>query len=95
MTLVNLNQYGPTFQIKVISSLLTHKEFLTNIHDIISEEYWDNQAQKWIIKEILNYYDKYHTTPSMDVLKIEMKRIENEVLQLSIKEQLKRVKIKM
>ena len=51
MTLVNLNQYGPTFQIKVISSLLTHKEFLTNIHDIISEEYWDNQAQKWIIKE--------------------------------------------
>ena len=91
MTLVNLNQYGPTFQIKVISSLLTHKEFLTNIHDIISEEYWDNQAQKWIIKEILNYYDKYHTTPSMDVLKIEMKRIENEVLQLSIKEQLKLV----
>ncbi len=89
MTLINLNQYGPTFQIKVISSLLTHKEFLTNIHDIISEEYWDNQAHKWIIKEILNYYDKYHTTPSMDVLKIEMKRIENDVLALSIKEQLK------
>jgi len=89
LTLINLNQYGPTFQIKVISALLTHKEYLTNIHDIISEEYWDNQAQKWIIKEILNYYDKYHTTPSMDVLKIEMKRIDNEVLALSIKEQLK------
>jgi replicative DNA helicase len=89
MTLINLNQYGPAFQIKVISSLLTHKEYLTNIHDIISEEYWDNQAQKWIIKEILNYYDKYHTTPSMDVLKIEMKRIDNDVLALSIKEQLK------
>ena len=89
MTLINLTNYGPTFQIKVISSLLTHKEYLTNIHDIISEEYWDNQAQKWIIKEILNYYDKYHTTPSMDVLKIEMKRIDNEVLALSIKEQLK------
>ena len=89
MTLINLNNYGPTFQIKVISALLTHKEYLTNIHDIISEEYWDNQAQKWIIKEILNYYDKYHTTPSMDVLKIEMKRIDNEVLALSIKEQLK------
>ena len=89
MTLINLNQYGPQFQIKVISALLTHKEYLTNIHDIISEEYWDNQAQKWIIKEILNYYDRYHTTPSMDVLKIEMKRIDNDVLALSIKEQLK------
>ena len=51
MTLLNLNQYGPHFQIKVISALLTHKEYLTNIHDIISEEYWDNQAHQWIIKK--------------------------------------------
>jgi replicative DNA helicase len=62
------------FQIKVLSSLLTHKEFLINIHDILSEEYFDNQAQQWIIKEILKYYDKYHTTPSMDVLKVNYKK---------------------
>ena len=54
MTLKNLNQYGPHFQIKVLSSLLTHKEFLVNIQDILSDEYFDNQAHKWIIKEILN-----------------------------------------
>ena len=89
MTLTSLNQYGTTFQTKVISSLLTHKEFLTNIHDIISEEYWDNQAHQWIIKEILRYYDKYHTTPSMDILKVELQKTENEVLKLSIREQLK------
>ena len=89
MTLLNLNQYGPHFQIKVISSLLTHKEYLTNIHDIISEEYWDNQAHQWIIKEIIKYYDKYHTTPSMDVLKVELQKITNDVLKISIKEQLK------
>ena len=89
MTLINLNQYGTSFQIKVLSSLLTHKEFLTNIHDILSEEYFDNQAHQWIIKEILRYYDKYHTTPSMDILKVEVQKTENEVLKLSIKEQLK------
>ena len=89
MTLTSLNQYGTNFQIKVISSLLTHKEFLTNIHDIISEEYWDNQAHQWVIKEIIRYYDKYHTTPSMDILKVELQKIENDVLKLSIKEQLK------
>lgn len=89
MTLVSLNQYGTAFQIKVISALLTHKEFLTNIHDIISEEYWDNQAHKWIIKEILKYYDKYHTTPSMDILKVELKKVDNEVLKVSIREQLR------
>ena len=36
MTLQTLNQYGADFQIKVLSSLLTHKDFLVNIHDIIS-----------------------------------------------------------
>jgi len=89
MTLVSLQQYGPAFQIKVISSLLTHKEFLVNIHDIISDEYWDNQAHKWIIKEILRYYEKYHTTPSMDILKVELKKLENEVLKVAVKEQLR------
>ena len=49
MTLNSINSYGHEFQIKVISSLLTHKEFLTNIHDIISEEYFENSAHKWTI----------------------------------------------
>jgi replicative DNA helicase len=89
MTLVNLNQYGMPFQIKVLSSLLTHKEFLLNIHDILSDEYFDNQAHKWIIKEVMKYYGKYHTTPSMDVLKVELQRVTNDVLKVSIKEQLK------
>ena len=90
MTLHTLNQYGPDFQIKAISSLLTHKELLINIHDIISEEFFENSAHKWAVKEILRYYDKYHTTPSLDVLKIELNKVDNEVLQLSIKEQLKK-----
>ena len=89
MTLNNINQYGSEFQIKVLSSLLTHKEFLTNIHDIVSDEYFENQAQKWAIKEILKYYDKYHTTPSLEVLKVEVQKLDNKVLQVSIKEQLK------
>ena len=89
MTLKSLNNYAPDFQIKAISSLLTHKEFLTNIHDIISDEFFENNAHKWVIKEILKYYDKYHTTPTLETLKIELQKVDNDVLQLSIKEQLK------
>ena len=89
MTLTSLNQYGPDFQIKVLSSLLTHKGFLTNIHDIISDEFFENSAHKWAIRNILSYYDKYHTTPTLDILKVELQKVDNEVLQLSIKEQLK------
>ena len=89
MTLQSIDQYGPQFQIKVISSLLTHKDFLVNIHDILDENDFGSDANKWIIKNILKYYAKYHTTPSMDILKVELKKIKNEVLQISIKEQLR------
>lgn len=89
MTLQKLEEYGSDFQIKVISSLLTHKEFLVNIHDLLNYDDFGSQAMKWIIREILKYYDKYHTTPSMEVLKVELKKEENEVLSLSIKEQLR------
>jgi len=89
LTLHTLNNYGADFQIKAISSLLTHKGFLTNIHDIINEDFFENSAHRWCIKEILRYYDKYHTTPSLEVLKVELQKVDNDVLQLSIKEQLK------
>jgi replicative DNA helicase len=89
MTLRSIEEYGPAFQMKVISSLLTHKTFLQNIYDILSDEYFSNPAHKWIINEILDYYQKYHTTVSMDVLKVEMKKMDNEVLQISVKEQLR------
>jgi len=59
------------------------------MHDVLSEEYFDNQAHKWVVKHILDYYEQYNTTPTMEVLKVEMKKVENEVLQLSIKEQLR------
>jgi len=74
---------------KVISSLLTHKEFLQNINDVLSDEYFSNPAHKWIINQIIQYYEKYHTTISMDILKVEMKKLDNEVLKVSVKEQLR------
>ena len=89
MTLSSLENYGIGFQTKVISALLTDKPFLQNVNDVLTDEYFSNSAHKWIVNEVLKYYTRYHTNPTMDVLKVEMKRLENEVLQVSIKEQLK------
>jgi replicative DNA helicase len=88
-SLQSLSQYGNVFQTKVIAALLTHKDFLININDILSDEYFDSNSTKWIINEILRYYNKYHCNISMDILKVELKKIDNEVLQISIKEQLR------
>lgn len=84
-----LQQYGIGFQIKVLSSLLKNKEFLQNINDVLDAEMFDNPAHKWIVQEILRYYYKYHTTPSMESLQVEVKKIDNEVLKVSVVEQLK------
>jgi len=89
MTLNSIENYGIGFQTKVISGLLTDKTFLQNINDVLTEEYFTNSAHQWIITEIIKYYQKFHCPPTMEVLKTEMKKIGNEILQLSIKEQLR------
>lgn len=90
MTSLNkLSAYGVGFQVKVVASLLKHKEFLQNINDVLDIESFDNPAHKWIVEKILEYYKTYHTTPSLDALQVEVKKIPNEVLKVSVVEQLK------
>ena len=84
-----LNAYGSGFQVKVLSSLLKHKEFLQTINDVVEPEMFDSPASQWIVKEVLRYYYKYHTTPSLEFLQVEVKKIDNEVLKVSVAEQVK------
>ena len=73
-----LSQYGLSFQLKVINQLLLNKEFILNIRDSIQEEYFDNQSLQWIVTQTLKYFDKYHTSPTLESLHIEVKKLENE-----------------
>ena len=88
-TLSKLNQYGPQFQSKVVGALLTQKNFLVNVSDSIDKEYFENQANQWIVSEIQKYFEKYHTVPTMEVLATEVKKIENDVLKIAITEGLR------
>ena len=89
MTLKSLQQYGKGFQLKVLGSLLTDKKFLLNVRDVLSDGYFDADSHKWIVNQIITYFDKYHTTITMDVLKVELQKVENEVLQVALKEELR------
>ena len=84
-----LSSYGLSFQVKIISSLLKNKKFLLNIRDVLTPEYFDNQAHQWLIKQIVEYFDHYHAVPTLDILHIEVKKIDNDVLKTSVVEQLK------
>jgi replicative DNA helicase len=85
----SLKDYGPSFQIKVLSSLLKNKNFLLNVRDMIDDSHFEHQGNKWILTETLKYFDKFHSTPTLDSLKIEVKKIDNDILQTAVKEQLK------
>ena len=49
-----LQEFGHTFQVKSIASLMTHQSFLEQIHDILDEKHYDSDSLKWIIKECKN-----------------------------------------
>jgi replicative DNA helicase len=88
-TLQKLSTYGPVFQVKVLGALLTQRQFLINVIDSVDSEYFESSAHKWVVEYIQKYFSEYHTTPTIETLSIEVKKLENEVLRISIAEALR------
>jgi len=76
--------YGTQFQIKLISSLMTDTCFLKQISDVLHIKYFENNYIKLIVKEILNYFNKYKTKPTFDSIKTIFQRDEYKELYTGI-----------
>ena len=85
----NFNQFGPTFQSKVISSLLSDNKFIQTISDILEPKYFDSDANKWLTTEISKYFMEFRKAPTLEVLKIKITQMDDDVLKVSIIENLK------
>jgi archaellum biogenesis ATPase FlaH len=57
--------------------------------EVLQPEYFESDANSWIVKEIYKYFIKYKTTPTLEALKIAVDEVENDVLKLTIVEALK------
>ena len=84
-----LTQYGHAFQTKALGILITDRDFLQQICDIVSPDYFDNDASKWVIRKTLKYYDEYKTVPTMEVFKVEVEGITQELQNVAVKDILK------
>lgn len=91
MTINKLSEYGHSFQIKVLASLLTDNKFLQNIVDILTTDYFESEAHKWVVKYTLEYFSKYRIYPTIEVLHVEIKKEKKESLRVSIIENLREV----
>ena len=84
-----LQKFGNAFQSKTIRALIDDKKFLERTHDIIETEYWESEAHKWIVDEILTHYSKYKKTTTLDVFKIKCDNIGIDSLKAAIIDQLR------
>ena len=87
----NLSKFGQSFQSKVVSALLTDEKFLDMLSEITTPKFFESDANKWIIGEILDYHEEFRKPPTLDVFKGQLSKVDNEVLKTTIVEQLRHV----
>lgn len=79
-----LSEFGYTFQIKIITCLLKDKQFLQQIDDILEPDYFENESNQFLVKVIKDYFRKYKTQPTAEVLKVKISEITDDVFKKSI-----------
>ena len=71
-------EFGPQFQIKILSALLKDNIFIQTIHDILKSGYFESDANKFLCGTIISYYMEWKKIPTLDVLKVKIKEIDNK-----------------
>jgi len=84
-----LQIFGKTFQCKIISSLLGDKKFLQTISDILEPSYFESDANRFLSRTIRDYFFEYKTAPTLEVLKVKIDDLDNDILKMAVVENLK------
>lgn len=84
-----LAKYGQTFQSKVLATLLSSTEFLQQSLDVLNPKFFESQAGQWIVEKTMDYFLDYKSVPTLEVFKIELDKIQDDVLKIAVKEQLR------
>lgn len=83
--------YGSSFQIKVLAALITDRDFLQQISDILNPNYFDSDGGEWVAQKILEYFSKYKTSPTLDAFKLFLQEEKSDLLKTAVHETLSQV----
>ncbi len=86
-----LSKFGASFQLKVISALLTDYKLIDSLFEVIHTKFFEAEAHKWIVDEIKQYHNQYKKIPTLDVFKVELEKHPNPSLKKNIIEQLRTI----
>lgn len=79
-----ISNYGHNFQVKLIASLITDQTFLGSIYDLIKPEYFESKAIQFLIEKILTYFKDYKLLSTLDVFKVHIDKVSDDVLKKEI-----------
>lgn len=86
-----LDRYGQSFQTKVLSCLIVDTKLLDTLIDVIDNKFFESDVNKWIVDEIIEYYTEFKKTPTVDVFKSQLLKLDDKGLQKRTAEQLKTI----
>jgi replicative DNA helicase len=84
-------KFGKIFQNKCLAALISDRAFLERILDILSPDFFETDAQRWLVKFIMDYFPKYREIPTAEVFAIEIQRLPDTdgIMREAMKEQVK------
>ena len=91
-----LAKFGPSFQSKAVAAMLNSPDFLAQSFDVINPNFFELEANQWIVETTLEYFNDYKVIPTLEVFKVEMnKSVKDDTLRTSIVESLRGIFQKM
>ena len=81
MSADKLSKFGYSFQCKLIASLFKDRIFLQQIIDILEPSYFESEANISIVQYIKDYFFEYKQPPTMEVMSVKVKELENDMHQ--------------
>ena len=85
------SKFGYSFQIKLIAALFKDRLFLQQVSDILKPEFMESESNQWIIETIIDYFTEYSSLPTLEVMKVRLEDVDNDVLKTTIIDTLKQV----
>lgn len=90
-----LAKFGPSFQSKAVAAILTSTDFMPQSFDVINPNFFESDADRWIVSTALDYFSEYKTLPTTEVFVQEVKKDQaiqrDESLRIGVIQQLKNV----
>ena len=64
----SFSKYGKSFQEKIFQGMATDKDWATQMHEVMSPDYFDLKYLQYLTGKYFEYYDDYRCFPTMQLL---------------------------